>query len=234
MKKISKIYNWIKRFGKFVVSSIILLVALILSIITIDTTNIQNNIFIDNLLPISISFSIAISIVINLAINFNFITNNYNYYMKQNHPALIPEDQNILKEIKSSLEPITYFFIDRDLSLPWPMNIFDELFILENTLKIPSYNFANQQLQQIKENLHQAIVDFIGPIIQNEDLDNGMFCTRYYWFSKKNRADQSQLEIEKKLEDEQNFRLKKMIEEYNNLLTLERKILQDNISSTMM
>ena len=150
--------------------------------------------------------------------------------LHEKNPAFIKEDKVVIDEIKDALEPITYFFINRDLSLTWPKNLFDKLFILEDTLKIASFNFANQEMQNVKQELHQTIVDFTSAIIQNEDLENGMYSTRYYWFTHKGRNTIIDLDIEKKLEDTQNTLLYEMLNTYYKFLTVEKKILQENIT----
>jgi len=232
MNKIKDLFSWVKKYFRFFVSALILLVALILSLFQFETTNIQNNFFIDNLLQLSITATITISIALNIAINIKFETNNYSMILKHKNPAFLKSDEKILEEIKETMEPLTYFFIDRSMSLPWPQNMFNNLFILENTLKIASYNFANPVMQNTKEELHQAIVNFTSAVVINEDLENGMHCSRYYYFSNKGRHIQVDLEKEKRDEDELNKYLSNMLVAYYKFLTIEKKILQENLQSS--
>jgi hypothetical protein len=106
----------------------------------------------------------------------------FNFFFYGNPHALTENDEHIFTEIQSKMEKYDENKSCQSMEEPWDAHYFDDLFLLENRLGDQKAIFGNKKLHKAESSLKTAIADFASLEIQdNEDLDNGTYCSKYYF-----------------------------------------------------
>lgn len=119
----------------------------------------------DLLATLTITFSVALNINFNITINNT--KNIYNVVDNKDN-KLEEKDHEILKELKSTVEPLIVFFKDKDFTFTLKNGLFDDLFELNDIiLPKPMFRFSDNNLNKLLSEFKESIVEFIGCYLEN-------------------------------------------------------------------
>jgi len=148
-----------------------------------------------------------------------------NESMKTNF--LHDQDNKLLDEIVSVMEPVYEHFRHTDLSTLYPVNLFDQWLVFEGSFNRIGVHFVNKKLDKLRLELVEAVESFTSLLVVNNEWKDSKRAGTFYCLDiLENKQNSSQFEKHKNDYLKLNDLISNVFVKYNELMETKYEILR--------